>query len=104
MRDGRLGELEQWDQLAHAHLAGVLAEHVHQLESDRVAERLGDRGHPLGLLALDVGVYDRLAAALTRRALLLGRELQTHSHRYTNINSSDDCQSLAPGTGDSGQS
>ena len=42
VRDGGLGEVEQRDQLAHADLAGVLAQHVDELQPDRVAERLGD--------------------------------------------------------------
>ena len=35
---------------------------------------------PLGLLALDVGIDDRLAARLAGGALLLGRELQIDGH------------------------
>jgi len=41
----------------------VLAQYVNQLEADRIAEGLGDRGQPLGLGALDVGVDDRLAGS-----------------------------------------
>ena len=63
---GRLGDVEQRDELADADLARVLAQHVDELQPDRVAERLGDLGHALGLLALDVGVDDRLAARLAR--------------------------------------
>jgi hypothetical protein len=37
------------------------------------------------VLALDVGVDDRLAAALARGALLLGDELQIDGHLYTYI-------------------
>ena len=76
VRDGRLGEVEQWDELADADLAGVLAEHVDELQPDRVTQRLGDRGHPLRLVALDVGVDDGLAAALPGGALLLRGQLQ----------------------------
>ena len=83
VRDGRLGEVEQRHQLADADLPGVLAQHVDQLQPDRVGERLRDAGHALGLLALDVGVDDRLAARLAGGALLLGRELQIDSHLYT---------------------
>ena len=72
------------DQLAHADLAGVLAQDVDELQPDRVAERLGDLGHALGLLALDVGVDDRLAARLAGGALGLGHELQIDGHLFTN--------------------
>ena len=59
-------------ELADADLPGVLAQHVDELQADRVAEGLGDLGHAQRLLALYVGVDDGLAAALTGRALLLG--------------------------------
>ena len=49
--------------------------------ADRVAERLGDLGHALGLGALDVGVDDRLAARLAGGALRLGGKLQIDRHR-----------------------
>ena len=81
--DGRLGDLEERDELADADLPGVLSQDVDELEADRVAERLGDRRHPLGLGALDVGVDDRLAARLARRALLLRGQLQIDSHLST---------------------
>jgi hypothetical protein len=63
----------------------VLAEDVDQLEPDRVAEGLRDDGHPLGLLALDVGIDDRLATRAAGRALLLGVELDIDCHRSTSI-------------------
>ena len=66
---GRLGDVEQRHQLAHADLAGVLAQHVDELQPDRVAEGLRDGGQAVGLLALDVGIDDRLAARLAGRAL-----------------------------------
>ena len=78
-------DVEQRHELADAHLAGVLAQHVDELQPDRVAERLGDLRHPLGLLALDVGIDDRLAARLAGGALLLRRELQIDRHRSTYI-------------------
>ena len=84
-REGGLGDVEQRHQLAHADLAGVLAQHVDELQADRVAERLGDLGHALGLVALDVGVDDGLAARLAGGALLLGSELQIDRHLYTYI-------------------
>ena len=37
VRHRRLPDVEQRDQLADAHLAGVLAEHVDELQADRVA-------------------------------------------------------------------
>ena len=85
MRDGRLADVKQRSQLADADLAGVLSEHVDELEPDRVAERLGDRRHTLGLVSLDIGVDDRLAARLAGRALLLGSELQIDGHQCTFI-------------------
>jgi hypothetical protein len=84
--DGRLGQVEEGDELAHADLAGVLSQDVDELEPDRVAERLGDAGHPLRLAPLDARVDHGLAARLARGALLLGSELQIDSHlsRYIN--------------------
>jgi hypothetical protein len=63
----------------------VLAEDVDELDPHRVAERLGDARHPLRLLALDVGVDDRLAAGLAGGSLLLRGQLQIDSHQYTYI-------------------
>jgi len=63
----------------------VLSQHVDQLEPDRVAKRLGDGGHPLGLLTLDVGVDDGFAARLAGRALRLRSQLQIDGHRCTSI-------------------
>ena len=77
--------VEQRHQLADADLAGVLAQHVDELQADRVAERLGDLGHADRLLALDVGIDDRLAARLAGRALGLRRQLQIDGHRSTSI-------------------
>ena len=73
--------VEQRHELAHADLARVLAQHVYQLQADRIAERLGDLGHARRLGALDVGVHDRLAASLAGRALLLRGELQIDGHQ-----------------------
>jgi hypothetical protein len=78
----RLGHLEEGDQLVDADLAGVLAQDVDELQADRVADRLGDLGHAQRLLALDVGIDDRLAARLgSVRALGLRGELQIDGHR-----------------------
>jgi hypothetical protein len=85
MRQGRLGDVEQRHQLADADLAGVLSEHVDELEANRVAECLGDLGHADGVLAFDVGIDDRLAAPLAGRALGLRRQLQIDSHRSASI-------------------
>jgi hypothetical protein len=54
----------------------VTAQHVDELEPDRVAERLRDCRHPLGLAALDVGIGDGLAARLPGRPLLFRGEVQ----------------------------
>ena len=70
VRERGLGDVEQRHELAHADLAGVLAQHVDELQADRVAERLGDFGHAHRLLALHIGVDDRLAAPLPGGALL----------------------------------
>jgi hypothetical protein len=63
----------------------VLAQYVDELQADWVTERLRDGRHPHRVIALDVRVDDRLAAALTGRALRLWRELQIDSHQYMNI-------------------
>ena len=78
-----LADVEQRRQLAHANLAGVLAQHVDQLQADRVAQGLGHAGHPLGLDPVGVGVDDGLAAGLAGRALLLRAELEIDRHRST---------------------
>ena len=67
--EGGLGDVEQRHELAYADLAGVLSQHVNELQADRVAQSLGYLGHPRRLRTLDVGVYDRLAAALASRTL-----------------------------------
>jgi hypothetical protein len=63
----------------------VLSQHVDELEANGVAQRLRDRRHALGLLALYVWIDDRLAAGLARGALLLGDELQIDGHQCTYI-------------------
>ena len=68
-----------------ADLAGVLAQDVDELQPDRVAERLGDLGHPDRVLALDVGIDDRLAARLAgRRAWSSGASSRSTAidHQY----------------------
>jgi hypothetical protein len=85
MGERRLRDIEQRDQLAHADLPGVLAQDVDELQPDRVAQRLGDRGHALRLLALDVGIDDRFATGLAGGALGLGRQLQIDRHLSTYI-------------------
>jgi hypothetical protein len=54
----------------------VPAQHVDELQADRVAERLRDPRQPNGVLAIDVGVGDRFAAALAGGALGFGSEGQ----------------------------
>jgi hypothetical protein len=70
-----LRDVEQRHQLADADLPRVLAQHVDELQPDRVAESLGDLRHAQGFLALYVGVDDGLTAGGAIGSLLLGREL-----------------------------
>ena len=81
MRDRRLTDVEQRGELAHADLAGVLAQYVDQLEADGVAEGFGDLGDALGLCTLDIRVDDRLAARATGRALALRSEFEIDAHQ-----------------------
>src|SRR6185437_17153003 len=92
MRDRRLGEIEEGDQLADADLAGVPSQHVDELQSDRVAQGLGDLGHPDRLIAIDLGIDDRLTARLAGGTLCLRGQLQVDRHRYTSIDSNYICQ------------
>ena len=78
--DGRLRKVEERDQLTDTDLARVLAEHVYKLKPDGITERLGDGRHMGGLLALYVGVDDRLTARLTGCALGLRSELEIGRH------------------------
>src|SRR6266700_1933678 len=75
MGDGGLGEVEERDQFADAHLPGVLAQHVNELQPDGVAEGLGDRGQADRLLALHPGVDGRLAPRFAGGALDLRSQL-----------------------------
>ena len=86
VRERGLGHLEQRHELAHADLARVLAEHVHQLQADRISQRLGAGRHLLGPVTIDIGVDHRLAAGLPGTALLLGGQLQIDAHQYRDIN------------------
>jgi hypothetical protein len=81
VRERGLGDVEQGHELAHADLAGVPAQDVHDLQADGVAERLRDLRHAHGALAVDVGVDDRLAARLAGRPLGLGCHDQIDAHR-----------------------
>jgi hypothetical protein len=83
--DRRLREVEQRDQLANADLAGVLAEDIDELHPDRVAECFRHFSQTLGLLALDIGINDRLATRLAGGSLGLGGQLQIDSHLFTYI-------------------
>ena len=69
MRNGWLREIKQWHQLAYAHLPCVFAEHVNELKSNGITERLSDARHAGRLFTFDVGVHDRLAARRSRLAL-----------------------------------
>src|SRR6202035_1708084 len=83
MGEGRLGDVEQRHELAHADLARVLAQDVDQLQANGVAEGLCDRGHPRRVITRYVRVDDRLAAALAGSPLVLGGERQIDRHLYT---------------------
>src|SRR6185312_17124380 len=85
VRKRGLGDVEQRHQLAHADLPGVAAQYIDELQADRVAKRLGDLGHPHRLLALNVGVDDRLTTPLPRRPLGLRGKLQIDGHQSTYI-------------------
>jgi hypothetical protein len=65
-------------------LPACLAQHVDQLQAVWIAEGLRHLGQADGPLGLDVGIDDRLAAALPGRPLLLGLPLQIDRHRYDN--------------------
>ena len=82
VREGGLGDVEQRHEFADADLAGVLSEHVDELQADRVAERFGHGGHAHGVLAFDVGVDDGFAAGLAGGALGLGCQLEIDRHRW----------------------
>ncbi len=88
----RLRDVEQWHELADANLSGVLAQHVNELQADRVAEGFCHLGHPYRVIAIDVGIDNGLTAALTSRSLLLRNKLQIDGHRSTYINNSHVCR------------
>ncbi len=75
-----LVDVEERHELVDADLAGVLAQHVDDLHADRIGERLGDLGHPLRLLAVDVGEHGRLAARRAVGPLRLRDQLQLDGH------------------------
>ena len=85
-------------QLADADLAGVFEQNVDELQADRIAEGLGDFGHAQRVVAGDLGIGDRLAAALAGGPLLLGGQFQIDGHLYTHINNNHACQcnTMAP--------
>jgi hypothetical protein len=68
-----LSDVKQRHELTDAHLPGVPAQNVYELQADRIAERLGNLGHAQRVVALNVGVDDGLTAALAGGALLLRR-------------------------------
>src|ERR1035437_2760306 len=92
MGKGRLRDIEERYQLADADHAGVLAQHVDELQADRVTERLGDLGHPKCVISRDIGIDDGLAAALAGCSLLLWHQLHIDQHRSTYITNTDLCQ------------
>jgi glycerol uptake facilitator-like aquaporin len=92
MGEGRLSNIEQGHELAYTDLPGVLAQHVDELQADRVAESLGDFGHPKRVITVDVGIDDGLATTLTGCSLSLGGQLQIDAHQSTYIYWSGDCQ------------
>ena len=80
-----LGDVEERHELADADRAGVLAQHVHELQPDRVPEGFGDVGQTGGLFAVDVGVDDGLAARRAGGPLGLRLELQIDVHRNSKL-------------------
>jgi hypothetical protein len=72
---------EQRHELTDAHLASVPAQHVNELQTDRITERLGDLGHPSSVRALDIGIHHGLTTALASSALALRRQLQIDRHK-----------------------
>src|ERR1019366_10003506 len=78
---------------ADANLAGVLAQHIDELQANRIAERLSDLRDPLRLVALDIGVDDGFAARLPSRPLGFRRELQIDVHQSQDIDWTHACQS-----------
>ena len=85
MGHGRLGEIEQRHELAYADLASMLAQDVNQLYADGVSECFGDLGDAARLVALDVGVNQGLAAALTGWPLDLRGQFQFDNDPYIYI-------------------
>src|SRR3954447_4595467 len=85
MGDGRLGEIEERDELADADLTCMPSQDVDELHANRVAQRLGDGGGPLRLLAGDLRVHHRLATGLAGGPLLLGGQLEIDGHLYVYI-------------------
>ena len=75
MRQRRLRDVKQRHQLSHAHLAGMLAEDIDELQPDRITKRLGDLGQPGRLLAIDVRVEHRLTTRITLGSLDLRSQL-----------------------------
>jgi hypothetical protein len=81
----RLGDVEERHELTHADLPGVPAEHVDELEADRIAQRLGDLGHSDRLISLHVGIDHRLTAGFPSLAFGLRTEFQIDAHQSTDI-------------------
>jgi glycerol uptake facilitator-like aquaporin len=100
VRERGLGDIEQGHQLADADLAGVLAQNVYELQTDRVTKCLRDLRHPQRVIAIDVRVDNGLTTALTIGPLLLRGELQIDWHRSTYISKTDKyrCNTIGPVT------
>ncbi len=92
MGERGLGDVEQWHELTDTDLAGVLAQHVDELQTNRVTEGLGDLGHTQCTIALDFGVCDGLTTALSSGSLLLRGKLHIDQHQSTYINNTYICQ------------
>src|SRR5215213_5081845 len=74
VRERRLRDVEERDQLAHADLAGGLAKYVDELDANRIRESFCQRRETLRLGHVHIGNGDRDAARVSRRTLLLWSE------------------------------
>ena len=72
VRDGRLGDVEEGDDLAYAELLAVLSQQVKDLHADRIGEGLADLREPRCPFAWQRPRGRRLTEALVARSAPLG--------------------------------